>query len=102
MSIKYVANYTLPCVGQQIRVDLASSARRGAAFPWGGARGSLTAHSPLQSATLLSQYYHYLRWLNLHVRHSVMFYLLFYIKFISAFYHTCVTGQLLYSKFTLQ
>ena len=39
--------------------------------PWGGARGSLTAHSPLQSATLLSQHYHYLRWPNLHVRRSV-------------------------------
>ena len=28
----------------------------------------LTAHSPLQSATLLSQLHHYLRWPNLHVR----------------------------------
>jgi hypothetical protein len=30
--------------------DLASSARRGAGSPWGGARGSLAAHSSLQSA----------------------------------------------------
>jgi hypothetical protein len=33
--------------------DLGSSVSRGAGFPWGGARGSLTAHSPLQTATLL-------------------------------------------------
>jgi hypothetical protein len=56
--------------------DLASSARRGAGFPWGGEWGSLTAHSLLQSATLLSQHYHYLRWSNLHVRCSVTFYIL--------------------------
>jgi hypothetical protein len=65
--------------------------KEGCSFPWGGARGSLTAHFHLQSATLLSQYYHYLRWPNLHVRRSVTFNLLF-IKFISAFYHVCVTG----------
>ena len=35
----------------------------------------------------------YLRWPNLHVRRSVAYYLLF-IKFISALYHVCVTGQL--------
>jgi hypothetical protein len=47
----------------------------------------LTANSPLQSATLLSQHYHYLRWPNLHVRHSVTFYIIFlykvYIGFLS-------------------
>ena len=67
-------------------------------FPWGGARGSLTAHSPLQSATLPSQHYHYLRWPNLHSACSpfcyVLPYLLF-IKFISGFYHVCGTEQLL-------
>jgi hypothetical protein len=52
----------------------AASARRGAGFPWGGARGSPTAHSPMQSATLPSQHDHYLRWSNLHVCRSVMFY----------------------------
>jgi hypothetical protein len=57
--------------------DLASSARRGAGFPWGGAWGSLTAHSPLQFATLLSQHFHYLWWPNLHVRRSVTFYIIF-------------------------
>ena len=51
--------------------SIASSARSGAGFPWGGAWGSLTAHSPLQSATLPSQHYHYLRWPNLHVCHFV-------------------------------
>jgi hypothetical protein len=58
-------------------VNLASSARRGVDFPWGGAWGSLTSHSPLQSATLLSQHYHYLRWPNLYVRRSVTFYIIF-------------------------
>jgi hypothetical protein len=48
-----------------------------AGFPWGGAWGSLTAHSPLQSATLLSQHYHYLRWPNLHVRRSVTLNIIF-------------------------
>jgi hypothetical protein len=67
-----------------------------AGFPGGGAWGSLTVRSPLQSATLLSQHYHYLRWPNLHVRRSVTFYInyVLYIKFISAFIHVCVTGQL--------
>ena len=69
--------------------DLASSARKSAGFPWGGTWGSLTDHSPLQAATLLSQHYYYLRWPNLHVRRSVTF----YIKFISACYHACVTGH---------
>jgi hypothetical protein len=49
--------------------------KEGCRFPWRGTRGGLTAHSPLQSATLLSQHYHYLRWSNLHVRRSVTFYL---------------------------
>jgi hypothetical protein len=62
-----------PCPG----TDLASSARRGAGFPWGGAWGSLTADSPLQSATLLSQHYLYLRWPNLHVCRCVAFYIIF-------------------------
>jgi hypothetical protein len=33
--------------------------------------------SDLQSATLLSRHYHYLRWTNLHVRRSVTFYIIF-------------------------
>jgi hypothetical protein len=80
------------CCKNQTGVDLASSARRGAGFPWGGACGSITAHSPLQSAILLSQHYHYFRWLNLHVRCYVLHYLKF--MFTSAFFS--VTGQLLY------
>jgi hypothetical protein len=73
--------YCLNC----IRRDRNSTYKTGltrTGFPWGGARGSLTAHSPLQSATLLSQHYHYLKWRSLHVRRSVLHYLLF----ISAFY----------------
>ena len=66
--------------------DLASSARGGGGtcFPWGGARGSLTAHSPLQSAMLLSQHFAVL------LRFALSF-----LKYISAFYHACMTGQLL-------
>jgi hypothetical protein len=60
------------------RADLASSARRGAGFPWGGAWGNLTVHSSLL-ATLLSQHYRYLRWPNLHIRCSVTFYIIFYL-----------------------
>ena len=81
-------------------VDLASSTRRGVGSPWGGARPSLTGHSPLQSATLLSQHYYCLRWPNLHVRRSVKLHYILFIKFILAIYLVCVTGQLLqHSKF---
>ena len=87
----YLYHYVL---GENLGVDLASSARRGAGFPWGGARGSLTAHSPLQSATLLSQHYHYLRWANLHVHCSVIFYIVFCLQSLyQLFYHICVTGK---------
>jgi hypothetical protein len=72
-------NFYLGCEARELGADLASSALRGAGFPWGGAWGSRTAHSPLQSATLLSQHYHYLRWPNLHVRRSVTFYIIFYL-----------------------
>jgi hypothetical protein len=62
-------------------VNLASSARRGAGFPWGGARGSLILPTLLGSLQRyypnLSQHYQYLRWPNLHVRRSVTFYIIF-------------------------
>jgi hypothetical protein len=54
---------------------------------------STCGKSTLQSATLLSQHYHYLRWPNLHVRCYVLHYLLL----------ITLTGQLVavaqYSKF---
>ena len=37
-------------------------------------------YCPLQTATQLSQHYHYLRWPNLHVRCSVTFYIIFVYK----------------------
>jgi hypothetical protein len=72
-----------------------------ASFPWGGAWGSLAAHSPLQSATLLSQHYHYLRWPNLHVERSITFYIIFaykvYVGFLSCLRDWTVV--VVYSKF---
>ena len=65
----------------------ASSARRSA---------GLTAHSPLQSATLLSQHYHYLRLAESACSpFCYVFHYFLFIKFISLFSHVCVTGQLL-------
>ena len=63
------------------RADLASSAWRGAGFPRGGARGSLTGCSYVQSATLLSQ----------HLPFCYVLHYLLFIKFTFGFYHVCVT-----------
>jgi hypothetical protein len=65
--------HVLAQLWSNIQKFLACRAWENEGFPW----GSLTAHSPLQSATLLSQHYHYLRWPNLHVRRSVAFYIIF-------------------------
>jgi hypothetical protein len=51
--------------------------KEGCKFSIGWCMRSLTAHFPVQSAMLQSQHYHYLRWLNLHVCHSVTFYISF-------------------------
>ena len=64
---------------------------------------SLTAHSPLQSATLLSQHHHYLRWPNLHVpvlsRFTLSFVYKVYIGFLSRMRDwTVAVAQ--YSKFS--
>jgi hypothetical protein len=67
----------------QARADLASSARRGGSFPWGGARGSLTAHSPLQSATLPLALFEMAESASLPFCYILHY--LWFIKFISAF-----------------
>ena len=77
--------------------------KQGAGFPWGGTRGSLTAHSPLQSATLLSQHYHYLRLPNLHVllRFTLSFVYKVYIGFLSRMRGWTVAVNLLVLKYSI-
>ena len=69
---------------------LASSARRSVAMPvFHGVLNEGAFNCPLQSATLLSQHCHYLRWLNLHV---IYVYKVFNFYWLFITLHDCMNS----------